>query len=83
MSHCTCCDKTLSTFEMTRKNKNTGEYFMMCNECFSYVKPFVNAIERKDLATSGDFDDDVDKAEVSGYFNNYIDDNYKDIWEDR
>ncbi len=85
MSHCSCCDKVLSTFEMTRKNKTTGEYFMMCNECFSYVKPYVKSVDRKDLATTKDFEEDIDKQEIDGYFISYRDSMgyFDSLWEDR
>lgn len=33
---CKCCNKVLSSTEMKKKNKNTGEYEDLCNNCIFY-----------------------------------------------
>ena len=61
MSRCVCCNKRLSSFELTRKNER-GEYLDMCNECFniSGVKDLITVQERVDLAGIDDFEDEFE-----------------------
>lgn len=51
---CICCDKMLNDFESTRKSVTTGDYFDMCNKCYSTIKDDVNAEERYDLYDGDD-----------------------------
>lgn len=46
---CLACDKELQDYEATRKSKVTGEYYDLCNGCFSHVKGNVESEERLDL----------------------------------
>lgn len=73
--HCRACDTLLSDFESTRRNANTFEFVDLCNSCFKEVKHIIPVIERKDLITSVDIDDDLDTAgEPEDYkdFKDYI-----------
>lgn len=56
--HCRACDKLLSEYQSTLKNAVTGEYFDLCKGCFEDIKPFVKVIDRKDLISEADLDDD-------------------------
>lgn len=60
MSRCICCNKILTTFELTRKNPETNQYLDMCNECFraSEINDIINVEERYDLLHVDDIDDD-------------------------
>jgi len=73
--HCRACDTLLSDFESTRRNANTFEFVDLCNSCFKEVKHIIPVIERKDLITSVDIDDDLDtEGEPEDYkdFKDYI-----------
>lgn len=73
--HCRACDTLLSDFESTRRNANTFEFVDLCNSCFKEVKHIIPVIERKDLITSEDIDDDLDtEGEPEDYkdFKDYI-----------
>lgn len=66
--HCRACDTLLSDFESTRRNANTFEFVDLCNSCFKEVKHIIPVIERKDLVTSVDIDDDLDtESQVEDY----------------
>jgi len=66
--HCRACDTMLSDFESTRRNANTFEFVDLCNSCFKEVKHIIPVIERKDLVTSVDIDDDLDtESQVEDY----------------
>ena len=58
MTHCVCCDRLLSDYEATIKNAVTFEYMDLCKVCLEDVKPFTKLIDRKDLITEQDLDDD-------------------------
>lgn len=68
--HCQACDVLLSDFEATRRVKNTHQYIDLCNRCFkeSYASTYPIS-ERKDLATSRDFDDYVDTEGTMEVYN--------------
>jgi len=51
---CQACDKLLSEFESTRKSIAYEDYLDLCNECYSYIKDDVKAIERYDLMSIED-----------------------------
>ena len=73
--HCRACDTLLSDFESTRRNANTFEFVDLCNSCFKEVKHIIPVIERKDLITSVDIDDNLDtEGEPEDYkdFKDYI-----------
>lgn len=73
--HCLACNTLLSDFESTRRNANTFEFVDLCNSCFKEVKHIIPVIERKDLITSEDIDDDLDtEGEPEDYkdFKDYI-----------
>jgi hypothetical protein len=56
--HCTSCNKLLTDYESTRKNAVTGKYFDLCKVCFEDIKPFVKVLDRKDLISEADLDDE-------------------------
>jgi hypothetical protein len=58
--HCSCCDRLLTEFESTRRNANTFQFIDLCKVCFEDVKPFVPTIDRADLITEQDLDEDLD-----------------------
>ena len=71
--HCRACDTLLNDFESTRRNANTFDFVDLCNSCFKEVKHIIPVIERKDLVTSEDFDDDLDTAgEVEDYIDSKV-----------
>ncbi len=67
---CYCCNKALSSFESTRKSATTGEYLDMCNKCYGTIKNEAPAIERADLATEEDYEDEYCQEDGS-YFSDY------------
>ena len=56
--HCSCCDRLLTEFESTRRNANTFQFIDLCKVCFEDVKPFVPTIDRADLMTEADLDEE-------------------------
>jgi hypothetical protein len=63
----------LSDFESTRRNANTFEFVDLCNSCFKEVKHIIPVIERKDLVTSVDIDDDLDtESQVEDYIDSKV-----------
>jgi hypothetical protein len=56
--HCSCCDRLLTEFESTRRNANTFQFIDLCKVCFENVKPFVPTIDRADLITEADLDEE-------------------------
>jgi len=70
--HCKACDTLLNDFESTRRNKYTHEFIDLCNHCFDGIKGTVPVIERKDLMTSRDYDDDLSTEGTDELlYNNY------------
>lgn len=65
---CTACNKNLSDYETTRKHAFTGEYLDLCNECFREVEDLypVPVIDRKDLLTEIDVDEEIEEIESEG-----------------
>ena len=55
---CGGCDRFLTSYESTRKNAVTGKYFDLCKVCFEDIKPFVKVLDRKDLISEADLDDE-------------------------
>lgn len=53
----------LTDYQSTLKNAVTGEYFDLCKGCFEDIKPFVKILDRKDLITEADLDDDDEALE--------------------
>jgi hypothetical protein len=53
---------------MTRKHAFTGEYLDICNECFREIEEFcpVPVIDRKDLMTEIDVDEELEEIEEQG-----------------
>jgi hypothetical protein len=71
--HCRACDTLLSDFESTRRNANTFEFVDLCNSCFKEVKHIIPVIERKDLITEEDIDDDLDTEGEPEYYIDFKD----------
>lgn len=44
----------MSDFESTRKSTTYEDYLDLCNECYSYIRDDVKAIERYDLMSIED-----------------------------
>lgn len=66
--HCSCCDRLLTEFEATRRNANTFQFIDLCKVCFEDVKPFVPTIDRIDLMSEQDLDEDLDCDELDTDF---------------
>lgn len=71
---CLSCDKILNDYESTRKSAITGEYYDLCNACFSTIKDQVYSKERIDLITESDsyesesdYFDDYDKKDLTDW----------------
>jgi len=56
--HCRACDRLLTEYQATLKNAVTGQYMDLCKVCLEDIKPFVKLIDRKDLITEADLDDE-------------------------
>lgn len=66
--HCSCCDQLLTDYEATRKDAHTFKFIDLCKNCFEDIKPFVSVIDRKDLITEQDLDnEDIDDLEDLSY----------------
>lgn len=61
---CQSCDKGLSDFESTRKSAVTGEYFDLCNHCFSTIREELQYKERYDLINVSDLDEEEEDNET-------------------
>ena len=59
--HCRACDRLLTEYQSTLKNAVTGQYMDLCKVCLEDIKPFVRLIDRKDLITEADLDDEPDE----------------------
>ena len=88
--HCRACDRLLTEYQATLKNAVTGQYMDLCKVCLEDIKPFVKLIDRKDLITEADLDDEPEDAEdteshlCTGDFEDIIIDtieNYRDYDE--
>jgi hypothetical protein len=84
--HCRACDRLLTEYQATLKNAVTGQYMDLCKVCLEDIKPFVKLIDRKDLITEADLDDEPDEdSEVdTGVSLEDFDDlisNYRDLDE--
>ena len=87
--HCSCCDRLLTEFESTRRNANTFQFIDLCKVCFEDVKPFVPTIDRADLITEADLDEEpedeynLDTGDSTGLQDLIIDtiENYRDYDE--
>ncbi len=53
---CTCCNRNLNDFELTRKYASTGEYADMCNRCSEDLD--IAFITRDDLSPFEQTEDD-------------------------
>jgi hypothetical protein len=63
--HCSCCDQLLTDYEATRKDAHTFKFIDLCKNCFEDIKPFVSVIDRKDLITEQDLDnEDIDDLDT-------------------
>jgi len=54
---CQACDQSLSDFEATRKNAETGEYLDLCNDCYNFISNDILSQEREDLRNEADNDE--------------------------
>lgn len=88
--HCRACDRLLTEYQSTLKNAVTGQYMDLCKACLEDIKPFVKLIDRKDLITEADLDDepeddgDTESHLCTGDFEDIIIDtieNYRDYDE--
>ena len=62
--HCRACDRLLTEYQSTLKNAVTGQYMDLCKVCLEDIKPFVRLIDRKDLITEADLDDEPDNDDL-------------------
>lgn len=60
MSRCFSCDRILTDYEMTRKSAVTGQFFDLCNACFSTIRADVHYRERLDLMHEEDESNEED-----------------------
>ncbi len=67
MSRCRACDCILSDYELTRKSAVTGEYYDLCNHCFSYIKSDVYFKERIDLQDNSDEFEEIDEEGLTDW----------------
>ena len=64
---CQSCDRLLTAYESTLKNATTYTYLDLCKVCLEDIKPFVRLIDRKDLITEADLDDEPeDNLDTTG-----------------
>lgn len=86
--HCQACNRLLSDFESTRKHAITFEFLDLCKVCFEDVKTLIPTIDRRELMTEQDFDDEpedddldtgVSLEDVDALYSYVVDS--KDSWE--
>jgi len=87
--HCRACNKLLTDYQATLKNAVTGQYMDLCKVCLEDIKPFVKLIDRKDLITEADLDDDPEddldtevSLEAEDIIIDYVVD-YREDYDDR
>jgi hypothetical protein len=56
--HCVNCDRLLTDFEATRKHAITFKFLDLCKVCFEDVKTIIPTIDRRELMTEQDLDND-------------------------
>jgi len=56
--HCVNCDRLLSDFEATRKHAITFKFLDLCKVCFEDVKTIIPTVDRRELMTEQDLDND-------------------------
>jgi copper chaperone CopZ len=56
--HCLNCDRLLTDYEATRKHAITFKFLDLCKVCFDEVKTIIPTIDRRELMTEQDFDDE-------------------------
>ncbi len=61
---CQSCDRLLTAYESTLKNATTYKYLDLCKVCLEDIKPFVRLIDRKDLLTEADLDDEPENDDL-------------------
>ena len=71
--HCRACDRLLTEYQATLKNAVTGQYMDLCKVCLEDLKPFVKLIDRKDLITEADLDDEPQEDEQEMFTRDSID----------
>jgi hypothetical protein len=78
----------LTEFESTRRNANTFQFIDLCKVCFEDVKPFVPTIDRADLITEADLDEEPEEGNLDSGVSTGLDDiiidtieNYRDYDE--
>lgn len=70
---CTCCNKSLSDFEATRRHGLTNEFLDMCNHCLKSVQEVVYITTSNALTEQSGIEEELDTREELVY------DNYNDI----
>ena len=89
--HCVACNRLLSDYESTRKHAVTFQFLDLCKVCFDEVKTIIPTIDRRELMTEQDFDnepcaydDDLDDADLDtrAEIEDFIDsiEDYKDLY---
>lgn len=58
--HCVNCDRLLTDYEATRKHAITFKFLDLCKVCFDDVKTIIPTIDRRELMTEQDLDNDDD-----------------------
>lgn len=67
---CLSCNTRLSNRESTRKYSSSGTFIDLCDRCFGYIAEDVPVIEEdigNDPYALDDFDDDLDKANLTEF----------------
>lgn len=67
MSRCFSCDRILTDYEMTRKSAVTGQFFDLCNACFSTIRADVHYRERLDLKDISDDCEEFDEKDLTDW----------------
>lgn len=55
---CLSCDTILSDYEATRVYQESGEHVDLCQLCFKPIEEFVKVVDRKDLLTPDEQEED-------------------------
>jgi hypothetical protein len=66
--HCLNCDRLLSDYEATRKHAVTFKFLDLCKVCFEDVKTIIPTIDRKELMTEQDLDNEVEEDDLDTDF---------------
>ena len=80
---CTCCNATLTDYEVTLKHAVSKQFIEMCSSCLKDTNIPIEV--RYDLMSEVDTDlvEELLDGDDGDFYDEHEDDYYKDIWDER